>query len=60
MIGNSALTSRLYYDCERWPKLILCGHCHEGFGVVEMPEEGERGGCVVSNAATGVRLLEMR
>ena len=59
MFGNSYLSSLLYYGCEKWPRLILTGHLHGGFGTVEMPNGETRGQCIVSNAACGVIKLEI-
>ena len=58
--GNSALSGRLYYGCEKWPRMILCGHLHPSFGIIELPNGGERGHCIISNAATGARMLELK
>lgn len=62
--GNSALTSRLYYDCERWPKAILTGHIHNSYGMIDMsgpsPASDENRTCIISNAATGSREVEIK
>lgn len=45
------LERRLYNDS--LPKAILFGHCHEGFGVMNLH------GCLVSNAATSYNVLHL-